>query len=76
MKTCEGKMLHFKCEVLRCHGTLCKIGRARKNGKKRHADWVKRRYHKDCFKQLMEEKELEGQRKIDDYFFKLISLVN
>jgi hypothetical protein len=68
MKTCDGKALHFKCEVFGCYGTLCKIGRARRNGKIEHADWVERKYHKDCFKRFMKDRELEGQQKLDLYF--------
>jgi len=34
-----------------CHRVLVPIGHDRKNGKS-HGDWLARRYHKKCYKEL------------------------
>ena len=38
---------------------LPKIGIQRKNGTSRHADWSQRRYHKQCFKKIEQEKQAQ-----------------
>ncbi len=36
---------------VRCEKTLRAIGTAREGGKKTHGDWVRRRLHKQCWKE-------------------------
>ena len=38
-----------------CNKPLVAIGRRRKNGKQTHDDWLKRPFHKQCFKVKMEQ---------------------
>ena len=40
-------------ECVKCGKALTAIGTARTNGKKTHADWATRKYHKKCFKEEM-----------------------
>ena len=42
--------MNVKC--LKCGGTLVAIGSERVNGKC-HMDWATRKYHKQCFKELV-----------------------
>jgi len=54
---------HFHKELnenlcFRCKTPLRAIGYKRKNGKDFFNDWTGRQYHKKCFKQEQEKKEL------------------
>ena len=42
---------------LDCNRPLVVIGTDRKNGKRHHSDWLRRRYHKKCWKERLKRKE-------------------
>ena len=55
------------------HRALPSIGANRKNGAGHHTDWVGRKYHKRCFKKMIQYKEIQRyMRAMDERFAVLL----